>query len=525
MIFTSTVFLFLFLPIVFGLYFISPKKAKNAILLIASLFFYTWGEVQYLYVILLSILINYFVGLKIDKYNGLREISGLMKRGGVKTLMSSKMILGIGVVLNLLLLGYFKYANFLIGNLNILLGSLGVNAFANERIHLPVGISFFTFQALSYIIDIYRKEVKVQKKLWNVALYIALFPQLMAGPIIRYKTIAGQLEKRVHSLNDVAEGIRRFICGIGKKMLIANPMGSVADVVFGLEHHELNPATAWIGIVCYTLQIFFDFAGYSDMAIGLGRVFGFKFPENFNFPYISKSIKEFWRRWHISLSTWIKDYLYISMGGNRGGVDKTYRNLFITFLLCGLWHGASWNFIFWGAYQGFFLIVERIGLGKILEKSSKFVQHSYMIFITMIGWVFFRSMNMGQAGSYIASMFDFSKSSKLPVDLFMLMNNFSYLAFGFAILLSMPFASWSVEKLSKRFGGKCKVASGEVKGKEVWSEESNRSVGNWFLRGARIVKGCGSWVLVRDLWLILIFVLSLVRISASTFNPFIYFRF
>jgi len=510
---------------VFGLYFISPKKIKNIILLIASLFFYTWGEVQYLYVILLSILLNYFIGIKIDKYNDLREIEKLVKRTGVSIVSKAKLFLGIGVVLNLILLGYFKYANFLIGNLNLLLTSLNLTALTNERIHLPVGISFFTFQALSYIIDIYRKEVKVQRKLSNVALYIALFPQLMAGPIIRYKTIAGQLEKREHNLNDVAEGIRRFICGLGKKMLIANPMGSIADVVFGLDAHELNPATAWIGIVCYTLQIFFDFAGYSDMAIGLGRVFGFKFPENFNFPYISKSIKEFWRRWHISLSTWIKDYLYISLGGNRGGVAKTYRNLFVTFLLCGLWHGASWNFIFWGAYQGFFLIIERIGLGRILEKSSKFTQHFYAIFITMIGWVFFRSMNLSQADIYITNMFDFSKTSRLPVDLYMLMNNFSYLAFGFAILLSMPFASWSVAKLSGRFGGACKVASGEVKGKEVWSEKGNRSVGNWFLKVPRIIKGCGSWVLVRDAWLILILILSIIRISASTFNPFIYFRF
>jgi alginate O-acetyltransferase complex protein AlgI len=490
MIFTSPIFLFLFLPIITALYFISPKKIKNLILLLASLFFYAWGETQYIYVILASILLNYWVAIKIERYNGLREIDRLIKQRGVKSFLSAKLILGIGVVLNILLLGYFKYANFFIINLNLVLSNWGFTTLSNPRIHFPLGISFFTFQVISYIVDVYRKEIKAQKNLLNVALYVSLFPKIMAGPIVRYKDIVEEIENRSHSLSEVAEGLRRFICGLGKKMLIANPLGDIANLVFGLEHSELNPAVAWIGIICYTFQIFFDFAGYTDMAIGLARIFGFKFSENFDFPYISKSIQEFWRRWHMTLSNWIKDYLYIPMGGNREGILKTYRNLLVSFLLCGLWHGAAWNFVIWGAYQGFFLIIERIRLGKILEKAPKFIGHFYMLFVTIIGWVFFRATSMGQAGAYLVSMFNFSKPSTIFADLYIAINNFSYIAFVFAILLSTPFARWSKEKLSKK-----------------------------------VTCGYGFGLFIKDLWLILIMFLSIVRISASTFNPFIYFQF
>jgi len=479
MLFSSTIFLFLFLPFTLLLYFISPKKLKNVILLVASLFFYAWGEMQYVIIMILSILINYITGLKIDKHQK------------AKNKKSSKIALIIGITLNLLLLCYFKYANFLLDNFNIFINYFNLEAIEYKKIHLPIGISFFTFQAISYIADVYRKEVKVQKNFWNLALYISLFPQLIAGPIVRYNSVAKEINNRTHSVDATAEGIRRFIRGLGKKVLLANPMGEIADTVFALSTIELNPIVTWIGIICYSLQIFFDFAGYSDMAIGLGKIFGFNFPENFNFPYIAKSIKEFWRRWHISLSTWLKDYLYVPLGGNKLGATRTYINLLIVFILCGFWHGASWNFIIWGLYQGFFLIIERMKFGKRLEQTSSFFQHFYMIFVILIGWVLFRSETMSQAGIYIANMFAITKSTEIPLDLYMLLNNFSYTCFAFAILLCMPFASWSKNKLTIKINKKYH----------------------------------GAFVLSRDLWLILIMIFSIIRIAAGTHNPFIYFRF
>lgn len=323
MLFSSPIFLFLFLPITILLFYISYGKLKNSVLLLASLVFYAWGGVSYSSILIISILANYLFGLLIS------------------TEKHTKLILGLGVGVNLLILMIFKYADFFVMNLNELFTNLHLEPIKQPNILLPIGISFFTFQAISYLVDIYRKEVVYQKNIINLALYISLFPQLIAGPIVRYHDIANQLIKRSFSINKFGEGVERFIIGLSKKGLLANNFAIVADEIMGSDFTDISTPTAWVGIVSYAFQIYFDFSGYSDMAIGLGKMFGFTFLENFNFPYISKSIKEFWRRWHISLSTWFKDYLYIPLGGNRVSNTRVYVNLLIVFTLTGLWHGAS----------------------------------------------------------------------------------------------------------------------------------------------------------------------------------------
>ena len=391
MLFSSTLFLFLFLPLTLVAYLVVGRRLRNVLLLLASLFFYLWGENIYVLVMLSSITMNYIFGLLIDRN---------IKRGD-----SGKLPMVLGVVANLGLLIFFKYTNFIVDNVNILLGTMGVAAINIEPIHLPIGISFFTFQAMSYIIDVYRKDSNVQKNPINLGLYIALFPQLIAGPIVRYHDIADQINRRKTRLLDVAAGSERFIFGLGKKVLIANPLALVADQIFALPVDQLSTGAAWIGVICYTLQIYFDFSGYSDMAIGLGRMFGFRFLENFNYPYISRSIREFWRRWHISLSSWFRDYLYIPMGGNRLGEKRTRRNLLIVFLLVGLWHGASWSFIVWGLIHGLFLIFERSRPGRFIEKMPTPLQLVYTLLVVMNAWVFFRVEKLSDALDYLAVMY------------------------------------------------------------------------------------------------------------------------
>ena len=346
MVFSSTIFLFFFLPLTLLAYFVVGPRGRNLILLAASLLFYAWGETVYLLVMLFSIAANYLFGLLIDRA---RERGS---RGGTA--------FALAVATNLGLLGFFKYANFFVDNLNQVLPVLGLAPMDIGRVHLPIGISFFTFQALSYIIDLYRNETAVQRSLLNFALYKALFPQLIAGPIVRYRDVAREIEQRTVSLDDFASGVQRFIIGLGKKVLIANVMGRAADTIFATPAETLPATLAWTGSIAFMLQIYFDFSGYSDMAIGLGRMFGFHFLENFNYPYIARSVREFWRRWHISLSTWFRDYLYIPLGGNRHGPVRTGANLLLVFLLCGLWHGASWTFLIWGVYHGIFLVLERV---------------------------------------------------------------------------------------------------------------------------------------------------------------------
>lgn len=393
MLFSSMIFLWIFLPLLFITYYIVDKKFKNIILLIASLFFYAWGEPRYIFLMLFSIAMNYVFGIIVENQEKLKI---------------RKILVILCVLFNLGLLAYFKYFNFLVGNINALFGSSPISF---KDIILPIGISFYTFQALSYVIDVYRSKntggaLKAQKNILNLALYITFFPQLIAGPIVKYHDVELQIYNRTHSIERTAYGIKRFIFGISKKVLISNTLAAVADQIFVIEPNEMTTLVAWVGIICYTLQIYFDFSGYSDMAIGLGHMFGFEFMENFNYPYISKSIQEFWTRWHISLSTWFKEYLYIPLGGNRKGLLRTYLNLMIVFFCTGLWHGSSWNFIVWGLFHGAFMVLERKWLGKYLQRNPyKVINHIYTLLVVMIGWVFFRSENISYAFSYLKQLF------------------------------------------------------------------------------------------------------------------------
>ena len=392
MLFTEPTFLFLFLPILIGLYYAtSSVKARNVLLVVASVIFYAKGGGTFTWLILLSIVFNYWMAIAIAKARPSNE-----KR--------ARRLLAIAVGVDLLVLAVFKYADFFAENLNAVLHVAGVNGFIVPYIVLPIGISFFTFHAISYVVDVYRNDAVAQKSPVHAALYLLLFPQLIAGPIIRYREIAGQLERRVADFDGFGEGVRRFIIGLGKKMLIANTVAVPADRIFSMNGGEISFAHAWLGIACYTLQIYFDFSGYSDMAIGLGRMFGFRFPENFRWPYIAASVQEFWRRWHISLSNWFRDYLYVPLGGNRATPARVYRNLVTVFFLCGLWHGASWNFVIWGLYHGSFLVAERVGLGAALKRLWPPLQHLYLMLAVMIGWVFFRADSLLRALVYLRAM-------------------------------------------------------------------------------------------------------------------------
>ena len=392
MIFASSLFLFLFLPLTLtGYFLIRPNQPylRNLFLLLMSLIFYAWGEPVYVFLMIGSIIMNYTTGVLLH-----------LQRQKSPRIFTEKRILYICIVGNLGLLFYFKYANFFINNLNGILQNLSIPTISYSEIPLPIGISFFTFQAMSYVIDVYRKETDVQFNPINCALYVSLFPQLIAGPIVRYHDVAQQIVSRTVARSQFSSGIQRFIFGLAKKTMLANPLGEVADKIFAVPVHEVTTSMAWLGIICYTLQVYFDFSGYSDMAIGLGRLFGFEFLENFNYPYIAESMRDFWRRWHISLSTWFRDYLYIPLGGNRGSSLRTYLNLWTVFLLCGLWHGASWNFIIWGALHGASLVIERIGWHKYLDRLWRPLRHLYTLGIVMIGWVFFRSESLSHAIHY-----------------------------------------------------------------------------------------------------------------------------
>ncbi len=389
MIFSSITFLFFFLPGVLLLVFATPQRLRNFLLLLASLLFYAWGEGIYLLALLASIFINFLCGQLLASREDRR---------------SAKAILIFGIVLNIAMLAFFKYANFIADNLNPLLLSLQLPKLTLAAIHRPIGISFFTFQAISYLVDISRRQVKPAKNPLDFALYLSFFPVILAGPILRYPQIADDLHSRHRSIQGFAEGAQRFILGLGKKVLLANPLALIADQIFALPGRELSPSLAWLAALCYTLQIYFDFSGYSDMAIGIGRLFGFHLPENFNYPYISRSIREFWRRWHISLSSWLRDYLYIPLGGSRQGTIRTFLNLLLVFLLCGLWHGASWTFILWGLYHGFFLVMERSRLEQWRQRLWPPLQQAQTLLVIMIGWVLFRSETLTDAFRFFSLM-------------------------------------------------------------------------------------------------------------------------
>lgn len=482
MVFSSLVFLFLFLPAVLGLYFIVPKALRNTLLLLASLFFYAWGEGFFVVVMLGSIAFNHGCGLLLDRFR--QEATG-------------KIVLALAILGNIGLLVFYKYANFLVANLNGLLEFVGASPLALEPIHLPIGISFFTFQAMSYSLDVYRREAPVQRNPFDIALYVALFPQLIAGPIVRYQDVALQLKSRVVDLEGFAHGIRRFLIGFGKKVIVANALAVPADNIFDLRGSALTPAIAWLGTLCYTFQIYFDFSGYSDMAIGLGRMFGFHFLENFNYPYISQSIREFWRRWHISLSTWFRDYLYIPLGGNRGSRLRTHANLVIVFFLCGFWHGAAWTFVAWGLYHGAFLVLERTPICRRLERLPRFFRHGYVLLTVMIGWVFFRADSFTQALWFFKSMAFLHTNPKAPPITYHL-NREVALMLCVAAVGSTPVLPWLFGQL------------GAIR--ETLSERASRRV--WL-----------TMTLLGHLGLVIILIYGSMLLAATTHNPFIYFRF
>ena len=402
MVFSSALFLFLFLPFTLCGYFLIHKACQGAIprlnffLLVCSVLFYAWGAPKSAYLIffILSIVIDYYLAFFLRG-----------PRRGLPGFLSPRMLLGAAVTLNIVFLGYFKYANFFVLDVG---GLLGNPANYWQAVALPIGISFFVFHKISYLLDVYRGKVEPKLSLVDYSLYILLFPQLIAGPIVRYHTIADQISGRRHSLDGVFEGMWRFAVGLGKKTLIANQIGAVSDLIFSLPPEELSMVAAWLGVLIYSFQIYFDFSGYSDMAIGLGLMFGLRLPENFNRPYISASVTEFWRRWHITLSHFFRDYVYIPLGGNRASLPKTLINLWIVFLLCGFWHGANWNFIFWGAYFGAWLTLERIFLGELLEKAPRFLAVGYTFLVVLIGWVFFRSPDIAHSLEYLGRMGDVS---------------------------------------------------------------------------------------------------------------------
>lgn len=479
MVFSSPIFLFLFLPIVLLAVGVVRRELRNSVLLVASLIFYAWGEGELVILMLLSITMNFIFGMWV---------------GAAGTDKSARRALAVSVVFNLGLLGAYKYANFAVDQVNWALGMIGAEPIELAPVHLPIGISFFTFQAMSYVIDVYRKETVPQRNIVNLALYISLFPQLIAGPIVRYHDVAKQLVHRVMSVDRFASGVQRFVMGLAKKVLIANTMAVAADGIFAIPAGELTAPLAWLGIVSYTLQIYFDFSGYSDMAIGLGRMFGFEFLENFNYPYISRSIREFWRRWHISLSTWFRDYLYIPLGGNRVSSGRVYVNLVIVFFLTGLWHGASWSFVIWGLFHGFFLVIERLGFERIIRRLWAPVGHAYAMLVFVVGWVFFRADDLPYAFSYLKAMFGMSAGSELYFTEMYMDKKFN-IALAMGLILCAPAFPYLRDRLA---------------------ELSRRSGMSALGAGLDAVSFVGILTLL---------LLSSMSLASSTYNPFIYFRF
>ena len=464
MIFSSLTFLIVFLPLVFVLYAGGNLIWKNIVLMLTSLVFYAWGGVSLSIVLVLSILLNFFIGKKVNQ--------------------QKRTWLIVGIVLNILILVIFKYLDFFIENVNSLFGA----HLPLANIVLPLGISFFTFHGISFLIDVYRSKKNETIRLDETTLYICFFPQLVAGPIIRYHDIIYQIRTRTVTLIGVNEGVQRFIIGLFKKVAIANTCGVVADQIMDANLNSLSTPAAWLGILAYTLQIYYDFSGYSDMAIGLGSMFGFKIPENFNYPYIANSIQEFWRRWHISLSTWFRDYVYFSLGGNRNGAARTYLNLGIIFVLTGFWHGATWSFVFWGVFHGFFMIFERLFFGNVLKKIPAFIGWCYTILIAMIAWVFFRIESFEAAFDYTKLLFSFKPEGVQFLEKLDLEKVF---VLFIAILFCSPI---------------------------------NQLVLKQFEKTSRVPNALFSFLRMNVLIPIL-FLYSVMILCGSTYNPFIYYRF
>ncbi len=470
MVFSSAYFLLLFLPAVLLLYFVVPKKFRNLVLLIASLYFYTYGEKFLVLVMILSTLVDYKCGHLIE--------AGKRKLG-----------LRVSILFNLLTLGTFKYFNFAKDNLASLVERFGYDAESLSgiaEIALPIGISFYVFQTMSYTIDVYRGNVKASRNLLEFATYVTMFPQLVAGPIIRYIDVQKEIVNREVTLQGFAKGLERFTLGLAKKMIIANTFAALADTVFNQTGGDFSTMYAWVGILAYTFQIYFDFSGYSDMAIGLGKMFGFNFLENFNYPYISKSITEFWRRWHISLSSWFRDYLYIPLGGNRKGKKRLYFNLFVVFTVTGLWHGASWNFILWGLFHGVFIVIEKFGFDKILKKAGQLFSHIYTLFIVVIGWVLFRAEDIQSTVNYLKRMFIYNSGNETTNDYIAYFHFNKELVFVgvLAVIFSLPTYPYLEKKLTNK-----------------------------------------NLLPLRYVFILVTLFVCITYIAAGSYNPFIYFRF
>ncbi len=474
MVFSSLTFIFFFLPVALIIYYISPKKIKNLVLLAVSLFFYAWGEPIYIFLMIFSASIDYVHGLLIHKYRLKQQIKA-------KLALISSLIINIGI------LTFFKYGDFLVENINTLLNT----NIEPLNLPLPIGISFYTFQTMSYTIDVYRGRVAPQKNPITLALYVSLFPQLIAGPIVRYKTIEKELRDRKVDLQQFSEGVKLFIIGLGKKVLIANSIGALWFDIQSGGMSELTILTAWLGITAFAFQIYFDFSGYSDMAVGLGKMFGFNFPKNFNYPYISRSVTEFWRRWHISLGSWFRDYIYFPLGGSRAGQLITYRNLFIVWAITGIWHGASWNFALWGLYFGVIIAIEKAGLLKLLERVHPFFQHFYLLFLILMSWILFVFEDLGEGIQYAKVMFGLSSNLVYDTQFFYYLYT-NIILLIIAALASTPILKFLRDKMQSR-----------------WPVSISRPV-------ETIVPYVGF---------VVILFLSTAYLVDESFNPFLYFRF
>lgn len=468
MVFSSIVFLYIFLPIMLLIYFVVPRKLKNAVMILASLVFFAWGEIRYIFIMLILAVMDFFCGKGINKNEGNKP--------------KQKLYLFIDIGVNLLILFFFKYADFIIANINEILNT----QIPLLNIPLPIGVSFNTFQSLSYIIDVYRGTVKCEKSFYNYLTYTTLFPQIIAGPIVRYETVDEELETKKISMDNFSKGMRRFIVGLGKKVLIANNVGTLWNIIEIGEYSEMSMLLSWVCIIAFALQIYFDFSGYSDMAIGLANIFGMDFDENFNYPYISKSITEFWRRWHITLGSWFRDYIYIPLGGNKKGFLKQIRNILIVWFLTGAWHGASWNFILWGLFFGVILILEKVILLKLLKKLPTWTNYVYTAFLVLISWVIFAFEDLGKVKDYLFTMFHLNKTNIVNAEgLYCLKNYFIIIVIG--LILSTPVISKLLKKL----------------------EEKQSNIRSILITGVYIG----------------ILVLSTASLVSDSYNPFLYFRF
>lgn len=484
MVFSSFVFLLTFLLLVLLIYYVCPGKVRNLVLLVASLLFYAWGEPVYVLIMLFSTVFDYTNGRLIEYFQN-------KNRPG-----KAKVVLVIDLVGNLGILGFFKYADFVIGNINSITGA-GLTLL---HIALPIGISFYTFQTMSYTIDVYRKVVPAQHNIVAFATYVTLFPQLIAGPIVQYKTVAAELSDRKVTLTDFSEGAFRFTIGLAKKVLLANQIGSLWDTISQL--HQMSAATAWLGAIAYSFQIYFDFSGYSDMAIGLGKMFGFHFLENFNFPYMSKTITEFWRRWHISLSSWFREYVYIPLGGNRKGMGRQLFNIMVVWMLTGLWHGANWNFVLWGIYYGILLMFEKLFLLKWLKKAPAWIGHIYSMFLVVIGWTIFAQTDMSQLGRYLKTMFGIGAHGGADADFFYFLSTNAVLLI-LLVVCSIDHRFW-LRKICKK-----SVDSENIEDHNIyqWCELS---------RGLTYAK---------PIIMVVLLVVSFAFLVGDSYNPFLYFRF